>query len=187
VLDPGVDEAILRRQALAREGEISEASDVVASGFTCVVRPEWIDNNGHMNMGYYVVVFDLATDEWMRCIGLDAAHREAREVTTFCLEAHVTYHREVREGDPLRFTTRLLAFDAKRIHYIHEMYHARSGYLAATNELMSLHVSRETRRGAPMAPEILERLGGILAEHERLPRPPQVGRVIGLGARPTTR
>ena len=157
------------------------------SGFTCVVRPEWIDNNGHMNMGYYMVVFDLATDEWMRVIGLDAEHRRTHEVTTFCLEAHVTYHREVREGDPLRFTTRLLAFDAKRIHYIHEMYHAESGYLAATNELMSLHVSQASRRAAPMAPAALARLSRIQAAHERRPRPPQVGRVMGLGARPTTR
>ncbi len=61
--------------------------------------------------------------------------------------------REVGEGDPLRFTTRLLGWDAKRIHYFHEMYHATEGYLAATNELMSLHVSQETRRAAPMAPE----------------------------------
>ena len=152
-----------------------------------VVRPEWIDDNGHMNMGYYVVVFGLATDEWMRFVGLDRAHRRAREVTTFCLEAHVTYHHEVREQDPLRFTTRLLDFDAKRIHYIHEMYHRDAGYLAATNELMSLHVSRQTRRGAPMAPEILDRLGRIRAAHESLPRPPQVGRVMGLAARPTTR
>jgi len=160
---------------------------VTASGFTCEVRPEWIDNNGHMNMGYYVVVFDLATDEWMQRIGLDAAHRLREEVTTFCLEAHVTYHQEVREGDPLRFTTRLLAFDAKRIHYIHAMYHRGAGYLAATNELMSLHVSQKTRRGTPMAPHILERLTEIQRAHDRLPRPPQVGRVMGLAARPTTR
>ncbi len=151
------------------------------------MRPEWIDNNGHMNMGYYLVVFDLATDEWMRRVGLDAGHRAAHGVTTFCLEAHVTYHREVREGDPLRFTTRLLAYDAKRMHYIHEMYHGDSGYLAATNELMSLHVSQATRRGAPMAPEVLERLRVIQAAHDRLPRPSQVGRVMGLAARPTTR
>jgi acyl-CoA thioester hydrolase len=170
-----------------REETIAEPADVIASQYTCVVSPEWIDNNGHMSMGYYLVVFDLATDEWMRLVGLDAAHRRAQEVTTFCLEAHVTYHREVREGDPLRFTTRLLAYDTKRIHYIHEMFHAGSGYLAATNELMSLHVSQKTRRGAPMAAEILERLARLQRAHDTLPRPPQVGRVIGLGARPTTR
>lgn len=170
----------------AGEDEISDR-DLIESDFTCVVRPEWIDNNLHMNMGYYLVVFDLATDAWMRRIGLDETHRAAQAVTTFCLEAHVTYHQEVREGDPLRFTTQLLAFDAKRMHYIHAMYHRESGYLAATNELMSLHVSQETRRGAPMAPEILRRLEEIQRSHDRLPRPPQVGRVMGLSARPTTR
>jgi len=152
-----------------------------------VVRPEWIDDNRHMNMGYYVVVFDLATDEFMRWIGLDAGHRRAYEVTTFCLEAHVTYHREVREGDPLRFTTQLLAYDAKRLHYIHAMYHATEGYLAATNELVSLHVAMATRRGAAMAREVVARLAMIQAAHDALPRPPQVGRVMGLTSKPTTR
>ena len=84
------------------------------------VRPEWIDHNGHMNMGYYLVVFDFATDEFFRWIGLDESHRRAARVTTFALEAHVTYHREVREGDLLRFTTLLLAHDAKRLHYLHQ-------------------------------------------------------------------
>ena len=151
------------------------------------VRAEWIDHNGHMNMGYYLVVFDWATDEFWRWIGLDEAHRRARRVTTYCLEAHVTYHREVRAGDPLRFRTRLLAHDAKRVHFFHEMFHDTRGYLAATNELLSLHVSQETRRGAPMAPELLERLARIQAAHATLPRPPQAGRTIGLAAAPTTR
>jgi acyl-CoA thioester hydrolase len=147
------------------------------------VRPEWIDANGHMNMAYYVLVFDFATDEWLAWLGLDAAHRAAREVTTFCLEAHVTYHREVREGEPLRFTTRLLGHDEKRIHYFHEMYHGAEGYLAATNELMSLHVSQVTRRAAPLAPEILARLARVKAVHDTLPHPPQAGRAMGLAAR----
>src|SRR5262245_51106631 len=166
--------------ASRRSRAISEDTGSTSSQFTCTVRPEWIEHNGHMNMGYYVVVFDLATDEWMRRVGLDAAHRAAHRVTTFCLEAHVTYHREVREGDPLRFTTRLLAYDAKRIHYFHEMYHAETGYLASTNELMSIHVSQETRRSAPMAPAILERLARIQKAHVALPRAPQVGRIMGL-------
>ena len=149
-----------------------------------VVRSEWIDHNQHMNVGYYLVVFDFATDEFMRWIGLDAAHRAERGITTFCLEAHVTYHREVREGDPLRFTTHLLGHDDKRLHYIHAMYHARDGWLAATNELMSLHVSGATRRAAAMAPEILARLAAIQRAHDALPRPAQAGRAIGLANKP---
>jgi acyl-CoA thioester hydrolase len=161
--------------------------DAPFDAYRDVVRPEWIDANEHMNMGYYLVVFDLATDEFFRWVGLDAGHRVRHEVTTFCLEAHVTYQREVRAGDPLRFTTRLLGHDAKRLHYVHEMRHATAGYLAATNELMSLHVSQATRRASPMAPAILERLALIQAAHDALPRPPYVGRRIGLDTRPTTR
>ena len=163
------------------------AIDAPLDRYRDVVRPEWIDSNHHMNMGYYLVVFDLAPAEFMRGVGLGAEHRRAHRVTTFCLEAHVTYHREVREGDPLRFTTQLLSHDAKRLHYIHCMFHATDGYLAATNELMSLHVALETRRGAAMAPEVLTRVAAIQDAHARLPRPPQVGRVMGLGAGPTTR
>jgi acyl-CoA thioester hydrolase len=148
-----------------------------------VVRAEWIDHNQHMNMGYYLVVFDLATDEFLRWVGLDEGHRAARGVTTFCLEAHVTYHREVRAADPLRFTTLLLGHDTKRIHYFHAMYHATEGYLAATNELMSLHVGRATRRAAAMAPDVLARLAAIQEAHDTLPRPAQVGRTIGLANR----
>jgi acyl-CoA thioester hydrolase len=129
------------------------------------------------------VVLDFATDAWFNFIGLTREHRQRHNITTFSLEAHITYQREVAEGDPLRFTTRLLDFDAKRIHYFHEMYHAGQGYLAATNELMSLHVSRETRRAAPLAPEIQQRLAQIKQVHDGLPLPPQAGRSIGLQAK----
>ena len=149
-----------------------------------VVRPEWIDANGHLNMGYYVVAFDFATDSWLDHIGLTASERTRSGATTFTLESHVNYLREVKEADPLRFTTRLLAFDAKRIHYFHEMHHATEGYLAATNELMSLHVNLGTRRAAPMAATVLARLADVLTLHQSLSVPPQVGRRIGLDAKP---
>ena len=151
-----------------------------------VVRSAWIDRNGHLNMGYYVVVFDFATGAWLDFIGLDTDHRKRRKIATFSLESHVTYRRELRESDELRFTTQLLDFDEKRIHYFHQMLHAGEGYLAATNELMSLHVSQESRRSTPMAREILERLEEIRRAHRALPIPLQVGRVMGLRAPPTT-
>jgi acyl-CoA thioester hydrolase len=67
------------------------------------------------------------------------------------------------------------------------MYNAAEGYLAATNELMSLHVSQETRRAAPMAEEIQAFLARVEKAHAALPPSPHVGRVMGLRARPTTR
>jgi len=149
-----------------------------------VVRPEWIDDNAHFNMGYYVVAFDLATDRWLAHIGLSDEEKARLGVTTFSLESHVTYLRELFQGAPLRFETRLLGFDDKRIHFYHEMYHAEDGFLAATNELMSLHVERATRRGAAMAPEVVARLAEVWAGHRQLPRPSQIGRRVGLDQKP---
>ena len=147
-----------------------------------VVRPEWIDENRHLNMGYYVVIFDRATDAWLDHVGLDGSFKDRQRVTTFTLESHVTYQREIGEGEKLRFTTQLIDFDPRRIHYFHRMYRGSDGELAATNELMSLHVSQDTRRAAPMASAILERLAELQDLHADLPPPAEAGRRIGLRA-----
>ncbi len=151
------------------------------------IKPEWIDFNGHFNAGYYFVVFDDAVSDWTSFIGLDRAHRDAHRVTTFSVEGHITFERELELGDPIEVRTQLLGWDAKKVHYIHLMYHAAEGWLAATNELLSMHISTETRRSAPMAPEVQARLAAVEEAHSRLPVPPQVGRVIGLrSGRPPT-
>ncbi|MCP3988607.1 MAG: thioesterase-like protein [Actinomycetia bacterium] len=158
------------------------AQDIPAPfvGLKTEIKPEWIDQNGHFNAGYYFVVFDDAVADWTHFIGLDDDHRAANKVTTFSVEGHITFERELQEGDPIEIRTQLLGWDAKRVHCIHFMYHRDEGWLAATNELMSMHISEETRRSAPMAPEVQERLAAIEAAHSQLPTPPQVGRVIGL-------
>ena len=142
------------------------------------VRPEWIDYNGHKNVAYYVLAFDHATDAFFDFVGLDEAYREATGMSTFAVEAHVTYQREVTEGDGLNFDTRLLGFDDKRIHFFHQMHHAEAGFLAATAEWLGLHVDLAHRRVAPMPERIKRRLAEGLAAHEGLPVPPEVGRPI---------
>jgi len=144
------------------------------------VRPEWIDYNGHLNVAYYLLAFDHATDALLDLIGLGHDHVRQHGGSIFILETHVSYHREVVAGDPLVFTTQLFDFDAKRIHHAHRMHHAEAGYLAATNELMLLHVDLASRRGAPMPAAAIERLGRIRAAHAGLARPQGLSRVIGL-------
>lgn len=151
-------------------------------GLKTEIKPEWIDFNGHFNAGYYFVVFDDAVTDWTRFVGLGDDFRAANNVTTFSVEGHITFERELQLGDPIEVRTQLLGWDAKRFHYIHFMHHATEGWLAATNELMSMHISTKTRRSAPMAPEVQTRLAAIEAAHAALPVPPQVGRVIGLKA-----
>lgn len=152
-------------------------------GYRTPVLPEWIDHNEHLNAGYYGVAFDLATDAWLKYVGLTVAHRREHEVTTFTVETHTCFLREIAEGEVLHFSTTLLAHDEKRLHYIHEMFPADESYLAATNEVVTFHVSEATRRSAPMHVSVLERLGALSELHRRLERPAQVGRVMGLSRR----
>jgi len=144
------------------------------------VRPEWIDYNGHMNVAYYVLAFDHATDAFLDYLGLDHDFKAKAKVTTFVGDMNVTYVREVLEGDPLRFTTQLLEYDAKKFRYFHCMYHATEGYLAATNELLSLHIDLASRRVAPMADVIQAQLQEVLEAHGALPIPAGAGRVLGM-------
>ena len=146
------------------------------------VRPEWIDFNGHFNAGFYAVVFDEAIMPFLAFLGLTDEHRKRFNATTFGLEAHITYERELKLDDPIRVASQLLDHDAKRLHGIQLMYHGDTGELAASNEFISMHVNRATRRSSPMAPELLERVEAVARSHARLAVPPQVGRVIGVGS-----
>ena len=146
------------------------------------IRPEWIDHNGHMNVAYYTLVFDHAVDAFFDYVGLGGSYRDQASGSTFAVEQHVTYNREVLEGDEVRCVTYLVGFDEKRLHYYHEMYHATEGYLAATTEFLSLHVDLSTRRVSPMPGAVLDRLAEVLASHKSLPIPENVGRVIKMPA-----
>jgi acyl-CoA thioester hydrolase len=143
------------------------------------VRPEWIDYNDHMNVAYYVLAFDHAIDGFFDCIGLDEAYRRRHGATTFAAECHVTYQRELRAGDPLRITARLIDHDAKRLRYLLEMYHDTEDYLAATSEWLSLHVDQAGRRAVPMADALAERLAALRVAQRDLPLAPEVGRAVG--------
>jgi len=144
------------------------------------VLPEWIDYNGHMNVAFYVLAFDHATDAMLEFLQLTHDYKTKENTTTFVADMNVTYRQEVKEGDPLRFTTRILDCDEKRIHFWHEMYHATEGYLAATNELLSLHIDLTSRRVGPMPGDIAEWIADIREAHAVLPSPDGIGRLIGM-------
>ena len=148
-----------------------------------IVLPEWCDYNGHMNLAFYVLVFDHATDKFWDLLGIGRDYRDRTDNSTFTVESHITYDREVLDGDEVRCTTQLLGFDDKRIHYFHRMYHVRDGYLAATTELLAIHVDLTVRRVAAMPDDIQARLAETMDAHRGFGLPDEAGRVIGLGSR----
>jgi acyl-CoA thioester hydrolase len=94
------------------------AAEIDAIDYSAVsIRPEFIDANGHLNVGYYTLLFDNALDlSWAR-LGIYSGLILASGYSSFALETHMTYQRELKLGDPLDFSLLLLDFDAKRIHY----------------------------------------------------------------------
>jgi acyl-CoA thioester hydrolase len=147
------------------------------------VKPEWIDFNRHMNIASYVTAFDLATDNLFLLVTPEIWQDGHFTEGFFVAEMHVTYDRELYEDDPLKFDTQMLGVDEKRLHYVHRMFHAEQGYLAATNEIMFLSVDMESRKVAPMRDAIRAPFEALAARHASLPIPPQVGRVISVKAR----
>ena len=144
------------------------------------VKPAWLDYNQHMNAGCYAVAFDLALDCFTPRLGMGEAYSKSGVGTTFTLESHITYLRELRKGDWIRITLQLLDYDQKRIHHFLSMYHAERGFLAATSEQLSTHIDLSTRRAAPMPDKAQVELEAIWQEHRHLPKPEQVGKNIGI-------
>ena len=147
------------------------------------VRPEWVDYNGHMNVAYYVLIFDHATDTVLDTIGIGQAYRRAERGSFFIVEAHVAYRRELHAGDPVRVETQILGHDDKRLHAFLSMAHADSGKPAATYEILGLHVDMKSRRAAPFPAFARARIQALAALHASRPRPPGAGRGISLRAR----
>jgi acyl-CoA thioester hydrolase len=150
------------------------------SRWTEKVRPEWLDYNGHMNVAYFVLIFDHGTDEFYPLIGLGKPYRNRTGKSTFAVESHITYQRELSVNEEVRVTTQLLGFDEKRIHYFHTMWHVEKGVQMATLEQLALHVDLTSRKVEPMPEESQERLRQMWEKHKDLPLPKEVGSVMGI-------
>ncbi len=141
-----------------------------------VVRGDWIDYNGHMNVAYYVLAFDLAIDVLWARLGITDDYIRNTQGSTFAVESHVTYQQELKEGEPYVVTMQLLAYDEKRIHHFQRMYHRDRGYLAATAEWMSLHVDLGARKVTAWPPSVLDALAVLAREQSDGPLPEEAGK-----------
>jgi len=146
---------------------------VISSG---IVLPEWIDINGHMNVAYYLLAFDLGIDNFWARLGITDEYIETSKCSTFAVESHVTYQRELKHDDAFLITTQILAYDGKRIHLFQRMYHDEEKCLAATAEWMALHIDLTSRRVTPFPTAVMNALQEFADEQGVLPKPEQAGR-----------
>jgi acyl-CoA thioester hydrolase len=149
------------------------------------VREEWLDYNDHMNVAYYVAAFDLGVEAVKQWCGITEASRAADGLSTVALEAHITYQNEAARGERLRIVTRVLACDAKRIHWGQEMW--RDGVLLSTQETLSISFDLKARRSAPFGPGVGVRFAALRDAQRARGVPGWVGRKVALGqAKPLT-
>ena len=107
---------------------------------------EWTDYNGHLNVAYYVLIFDIAADIMLDNFKMGGMSAKKDKRTTFVAEMHTIYNQEVRLGEEVETHLTYLDHDKKRIHYRLSMFHKEKKYLAATNEVLSLYVDLSKRK-----------------------------------------
>jgi acyl-CoA thioester hydrolase len=161
--------------------EMTSANDpLVTHG---IVEREWTDYNGHMNVAYYVLLFDRATDAMLDHVDLGERYRGETSCSVFVAEAHVTYEQELDAGAPVTVLSWVTATDDRKRFVIYHEMKTKHDVLAATNEVLCVHVDLKTRRSAILPEAGRERLSAAIFRPTNGPENKRMGRSIDLNAR----
>jgi acyl-CoA thioester hydrolase len=145
------------------------------------VPADWIDYNGHMVDASYATAFSQATTALLAWLGIGSDYVRADGGTVYTAEMHLSFLREVRDGERLAYTSVIRGVDDKRLHVLHTMLAGEEGERpSATCELLFLHADHATHRVVPFPPTVRSHLARIAAAHASIPWPPQIRRSIDL-------
>jgi len=144
------------------------------------IKDEWIDFNGHMNMAYYVLLFDHALTNFLDRLDLGLNYVRATGKSLFALENHVTYQHELKKNDPVCVHFQLLDIDHKFIHYFMRLFHKHGPVASATMEQISLHVNMDTRIPARFSEDKMNLLSEAMSLHKNFETPREMGRSIAI-------
>ena len=107
---------------------------------------DWTDYNEHMNMAYYVLIFDEAWETMLNKFEMGGAKAQINKRSTMVVETRTTYDNEVGEGKEVEIILTYFDHDKKRLQYKLEMVHSEQKYLASTIEILSLYVDLGQRK-----------------------------------------
>ena len=117
--------------------------------YRAVIPPAYEDRNGHMNVRWYLALYDEAGDAMYPMLGLTADYFAASGMGGFDLEHHLWYAAEVRIGDTVVIRARILARSLKLMHYMMFMVNETRGELSSIFECVHAHADLSARRTAP--------------------------------------
>tara|TARA_B100000424_G_scaffold213991_1_gene171606 strand:+ start:262 stop:729 length:468 start_codon:yes stop_codon:yes gene_type:complete len=127
---------------------------------------EWTDYNNHMNLSYYILVFDKAAEKMLSNfkMGEEAAINTKR--STMVVETHTTYNNEVKEGEEVDIYLSYCDHDKKRLHYKLEMYEKSKNVLSSTTEVLALYINLELRKVAEFEKEKILIMNNFIEENK---------------------
>ena len=111
---------------------------------------DWTDYNGHMNLSYYILVFDMGAEVILSKFKMGEHSAKTSKKSTMVVETHTTYKQEVKEDDEVDVFISYFDHDNKRIHYKLEMYDKAKNTLSATTEVLSLYIDLNIRKVAEL-------------------------------------
>ena len=111
-----------------------------------IIKKEWTDYNNHMNMAYYVLVFDQIWEIILEKFKMGEKSAKSNKMSTMVVETHTTYNNEVKEGDEVEINLTFFDHDKKRLHFKMEMIEKSSKKLSATLEMLSLYIDLNKRK-----------------------------------------
>tara|TARA_B000000437_G_scaffold191353_1_gene149870 strand:- start:2269 stop:2733 length:465 start_codon:yes stop_codon:yes gene_type:complete len=115
---------------------------------TFKISKEWVDYNSHLNMAYYVLIFDKAWEVMLEKFQMGETSAKTTKKSTMVVETHTTYNNEVKENEEVNINLIYFDHDKKRLHYKLEMIEKNSKKLSSTIEMISLYVDLKERRVA---------------------------------------
>ena len=126
---------------------------------------EWTDYNGHMNLSYYILIFDKAAEVMLTKFNMGGDSAQSNKKSTFAVETHTTYDQEVKLGEEVEVYLTYLDHDKKRIHYKVSMFHKEKKYLAATTEVLTLYIDLNQRKVAEFEPKKTKIMDDFIQAH----------------------
>ncbi len=109
---------------------------------------DWTDYNGHMNLAFYILVFDKGAENILSKFKMGEQSAKTTKKSTMAVESHTTYNNEVKENEEVDVHLSYFDHDKKRLHYKLEMYEKSKNIISATTEVLSLYIDLNIRKVA---------------------------------------
>ena len=109
---------------------------------------DWTDYNGHMNLAFYILVFDKGAENILSKFKMGEQSAKTTKKSTMAVESHTTYNNEVKENEEVNVYLSYFDHDKKRLHYKLEMYEKSKNIISATTEVLSLYIDLNIRKVA---------------------------------------